>query len=112
MWSKEMKALRTAFTVLALTATALPAFAQSSNNSNQDGFGNTARQNDLPGCSAFPAPASTGTKVGLSYFGPPPSTVNPSLVGPVQLLASGQLDAINGRITLPLYKGYMTGTKI
>jgi hypothetical protein len=36
-----------------------------------------------PGCDLFPAPASTGTAVGLSYFGPPPSTVNPSLVGPV-----------------------------
>jgi hypothetical protein len=34
------------------------------------------------------------------------------LVGPEQELKSGQLDAINGRITLPLYKGYITGTKI
>src|SRR6201998_3317674 len=64
-----------------------------------------------PGCDLFPAPASTGTAVGLSYFGPPPSTVNPSLVGPVQLLNSGMVDALNGTITLPLYKGTLKGTK-
>jgi hypothetical protein len=64
-----------------------------------------------PGCDLFPAPASTGAAVGLSYFGPPPSTVNPSLVGPVQLLNSGKVDALNGTITLPLYKGTLKGTK-
>ena len=63
-----------------------------------------------PGCDLFPAPASVGTNVGLSYFGPPPSTVNESLVGPVQLLKSGQLDATKGTITLPLYLGHMKGT--
>jgi hypothetical protein len=62
------------------------------------------------GCNLFPAPASIGTNVGLSYFGPPPSTVNPSLVGPVQLLNTGQVDAINGTITIPLYKGTLKGT--
>ena len=64
----------------------------------------------LPGCDVFPAPASVGATVGLSYFGPPPSTVNPSLVGPVQLLNSGKVDAINGTITLPLYLGHMKGS--
>ena len=64
-----------------------------------------------PGCDLFPAPASTGAAVGLSYFGPPPSTVNPSLVGPVQLLNSGKVDALAGTITLPLYKGTLKGTK-
>ncbi|HTX35990.1 MAG TPA: hypothetical protein VME43_13255 [Bryobacteraceae bacterium] len=63
-----------------------------------------------PGCDVFPAPASIGTAVGLSYFGPPPSTVNQSLVGPVQLLNTGPIDATNGTITLPLYQGYMKGT--
>ena len=63
-----------------------------------------------PGCDLFPAPASIGTTVGLSYFGPPPSTVNQSLVGPVQLLKSGSLDATKGTITLPLYLGHMKGT--
>ena len=33
------------------------------------------------------------------------------MVGPVQLLDSGKLDAINGTITLPLYLGYMKGTR-
>jgi hypothetical protein len=64
-----------------------------------------------PGCNLFPAPASIGTTVPLSYFGPPPSTQNPSLVGPEQLLKSGQLDVAHGTITLPLYLGYMKGTQ-
>jgi hypothetical protein len=62
------------------------------------------------GCDVFPAPASVGANVGLSYFGPSPSTQNPSLVGPEQLLASGTVDASNGTVTLPLYLGYMRGT--
>lgn len=60
-----------------------------------------------PGCNLFPAPASTGTEVPITYFGPPPSSTNPSLVGPYQLLQSGVVDSIKGTITLPLYKGYM-----
>ncbi len=64
-----------------------------------------------PGCNLFPAPASTGAAVGLSYFGPSPSTVNPSLVGPVQLLNSGTVSATNGTVTLPLYVGTLKGTK-
>ena len=42
-----------------------------------------------PGCNLFPAPPSVGATVPLSYFGPPPSDVNQSFVGPVQLLRSG-----------------------
>lgn len=57
-----------------------------------------------PGCDLFPAPASVGSNVGLSYFGPSPSTVNPSLVGPVQFLNTGKVDATNGTITIPLYR--------
>ena len=64
-----------------------------------------------PGCNLFPAPASVGATVGLSYFGPPPSTSNPSLVGPVQLLKSGRADDQKGTVTLPLYRGTMNGTK-
>src|SRR5258708_1102081 len=60
-----------------------------------------------PGCNVFPAPPSAGATVNLSYFGPPPSTVNRSLVGPVQLLNSGRVDAAKGTITLPLYLGHM-----
>ena len=65
------------------------------------------------GCDLFPAPPSVGATVDLSYFGPSPSTVNPSLVGPVQLLNTGQVDAIAGTITIPLYLGHMaTGQNV
>lgn len=63
-----------------------------------------------PGCDVFPAPASIGTAVPLSYFGPPPSSINRSLVGPVQLLNTGQIDVATGTITIPLYLGHMKGT--
>jgi len=63
-----------------------------------------------PGCNLFPAPASVGATVDLSYFGPPPSENNPSLVGPVQLLKSGKIDLTKGTITLPLYRGSMNGS--
>src|SRR5215471_17967152 len=65
-----------------------------------------------PGCNLFPAPASVGAAVGLSYFGPPPSETNPSLVGPVQLLKSGVVDDQKGTITLPLYQGSVQGKKV
>jgi hypothetical protein len=64
-----------------------------------------------PGCNVFPAAGNIRTKVSLSYFGPSPSTDNPSLVGPEQLLKSGTVDAASGTITIPLYLGYMAGTK-
>ena len=60
-----------------------------------------------PGCDVFPAPASVGSAVPLSYFGPSPSTVNQSLVGPVQLLNTGPIDTSHGTITIPLYLGHM-----
>jgi hypothetical protein len=64
-----------------------------------------------PGCNLFPAPPSVGASVPLTYFGPSPSETNPSLVGPVQLLKSGTVDATHGTITLPLYLGHMKGSK-
>src|ERR1700722_758809 len=64
-----------------------------------------------PGCNLFPAPPSVGANVPLTYFGPSPSETNPSLVGPVQLLKSGTVDAARGTITLPLYLGHMKGSK-
>ena len=73
-------------------------------------FGNGPAPGPLgpgPGCNLFPAPASTGASVPLSYFGPPPSASNSSLVGPFQLLQSGHVDSAKGTLTLPLYKGYM-----
>src|SRR3984885_3292030 len=60
-----------------------------------------------PGCDVFPASANIGTAVPLSYFGPPPSTVNQSLVGPVQLLNTGSVNSVAGTITIPLYLGHM-----
>jgi hypothetical protein len=60
-----------------------------------------------PGCNLFPAPPSVGATVNLSYFGPSPSTVNRSLVGPVQLLNTGPVDVARGTITIPLYLGHM-----
>ncbi len=63
-----------------------------------------------PGCNLFPAPPSVGATVPLSYFGPSPSETNQSLVGPVQLLKSGTVDAAHGTITLPLYKGKLAGS--
>lgn len=63
------------------------------------------------GCNIFPATASVGTTVGLSYFGPPPSTTNPSFVGPLQLLKSGVVDDQKGTITLRLYQETRAGTQ-
>jgi hypothetical protein len=82
-----------------------PATATSNPNTAQ-GPGGSARGGG-PGCDVFPAPASVGTTVDLSYFGPPPSTVNQSLVGPVQLLNTGQVNSLNGTVTIPLYLGHM-----
>ena len=60
-----------------------------------------------------PAPASIGSDIPVTYFGPPPSGVQKELVGPVQLLRSGELDMEAGTITLPLYRGEMTdGTPV
>ena len=66
-----------------------------------------------PGCDLFPAPPSVGATVDLSYFGPPPSTVNRSLVGPVQLLNTGPVNVAAGTITIPLYLGHLkNGTNV
>src|SRR5260221_9581885 len=64
-----------------------------------------------PGCNLFPAPPSVGAAVNLSYFGPPPSATNQSLVGPVQLLKTGPVDATKGTITIPLYLGHLKNGK-
>src|SRR5271167_3510242 len=63
-----------------------------------------------PGCNLFPAIASVGANVPITYFGPPPSSVNNSLVGPVQLLNSGVVDSKKGTITIPLYQGTLAGS--
>jgi hypothetical protein len=95
----------------ATTNAPAPVTGTSPGFNSEQGPGPGPRDLGQPGCDLFPAPASVGTTVGLSYFGPPPSTVNPSLVGPVQLLNTGKVDAIAGTITIPLYKGTLKGTK-
>jgi hypothetical protein len=95
----------------ATTDAAVSVAGTSSGFNSEQGPGPGPRDLGEPGCDLFPAPASVGTTVGLSYFGPPPSSVNQSLVGPVQLLNTGQVNAIAGTITIPLYKGTLKGTK-
>ena len=58
---------------------------------------------------AQPAPPSIGTDVPLTYFGPLPSEVDPKLIGPVKLLKAAQVDLNASTVTLPLYKGQITG---
>jgi hypothetical protein len=50
------------------------------------------------------APASIGAVVPLTYFGPAPSSVNPSFVGPYQNLTAGKVNLGRETVTLPLYK--------
>jgi hypothetical protein len=57
-----------------------------------------------------PAPPSIGADVPLTYFAPAPSTDEPGLIGPFQLLRSGPVDLDAGTITLPLYEGRLTGS--
>jgi hypothetical protein len=106
------KAKRPVATTPATTPATTSGTGASTGFNSEQGFGSTARQSPGPGCDLFPAPASTGAAVGLPYFGPPPSTVNPSLVGPVKLLNAGTVDDINGTVTLPLYKGTVKGKTV
>ena len=84
----------------------------------KDRTGTVALMTALAGAIAFAAPAfaddvtppppSVGTNVPASYFGPFPSQIDRKLVGPVQLLRSGTLDAKKATIKIPLYLGHMT----
>jgi hypothetical protein len=91
-------------------APTLPANVTSEVNFNSDQGPGPGPIGPGPGCNLFPAPPSVGASVSLSYFGPSPSSVNKSFVGPVQLLSSGTVDAANGTITVPLYKGRLAGS--
>jgi hypothetical protein len=75
----------------------------------QSGPGPGPFESQGAGCNVFPPSAAIGTGVDPSYFGPPPSQANQSLVGPVQLLRSGPVSFEDGTVTLPLYKGYVKG---
>ncbi len=57
-----------------------------------------------------PSPPSIGADIPVTYFGPPPSSVEPELIGPVQLLTAGVVDEDAGTITLPLYRGELKET--
>lgn len=92
------------------TQKSYPPVIEATNHFNSDQGPGAGPIGPGPGCNLFPAPPSVGASVGLPYFGPSPSTVNPSLVGPVQLLNTGTVDAKNGTITVPLYKGSLKGT--
>jgi hypothetical protein len=66
-----------------------------------------ASSQDIEDDDVRPAPPSIGADVPVTYFGPPPSSVKPELIGPLQLLTAGVLNEDAGTITLPLYKGRM-----
>ena len=87
----------------AQTALEQPTSAESSTSStfNSDQGPGPGAIGPGPGCDLFPAPPSVGASVPLSYFGPPPSDTNRSLVGPVQLLNTGPLTP---RMGLLLYR--------
>src|SRR5258707_2991749 len=95
---------------IASLASVLAAFAQTVNPNTAQGPG-PGPIGPGPGCHLLPAPGLVGTTVDLSFFGPPPSTTNQSLVGPVQLLKTGPVDASKGTITIPLYLGHMKNGK-
>jgi hypothetical protein len=97
---------RTLPIVIATLAITLVALGQTTNPNTAQGPG-PGPIGPGPGCNLLPAPPSVGATVDLSYFGPPPSTTNQSLVGPVQLLKTGPVDATKGTITIPLYLGHL-----
>jgi len=89
------------FALLFLLSGTIPAFAQ-----------DTASPTPATSDNSQPAPASIGADIPATYFGPPPSSFDPQLVGPHQLLRSGTLDTTAGTITLPLYKGQTANGKL
>jgi hypothetical protein len=57
------------------------------------------------GCDVPIGSAALGADIEEAYFGPEPSTVNPSLISSVLLLTAGEVDTATR--TLPLYRGEM-----
>ena len=59
-----------------------------------------------------PAPGAFGADVPVTYQGPPPSTVEKELVGPLELLRAGETDLDKGTVELPLYRGTVDGDPV
>jgi hypothetical protein len=59
-----------------------------------------------------PAPGAFGTDVPLTYQGPPPSEVNKSFIGPLELVRAGEYDLDKGTVELPLYRGTLPNGKL
>lgn len=70
----------------------------------------SAQISAMPGCAVGAASGAIGTDIAETYFGPAPSTVQKELVGPLQLLTAGKLDARAGTLILPLYRGRVLST--
>ncbi len=65
------------------------------------------------GCVTAPPNGAVGTDIPPTYQGPPPSSVDPRLVGPLQLITAGTLNKTAETLTLPLYRGEMrNGTPV
>jgi hypothetical protein len=92
---KSLKIMVLALILAAVMILSVPTFAQKMQ-------GVAVESNSIA-----PAPPSIGASVPLTYFGPAPSTLQPELVGPYQLLRAGTIDLNAGTITLPLYRGQM-----
>jgi hypothetical protein len=104
MKKRALTARATPLLAIALVAAPLAIIARA-----QSGPGPGPFESRGAGCNVFPPSAAIGTGVDPTYFGPPPSQANTSLVGPVQLLRSGPVNFEDGTITLPLYKGKLKG---
>ncbi len=110
--TRRSRRIARAFTLLSsaimtglLLSVSVPAFAQVGQPANPQKAPNPPAPKALLDDNVGPAPASIGTDIPITYFGPSPSQVQKELLGPYQLLKSGQLDTDAGTITLPLYRG-------
>jgi len=70
-------------------------------------------QEGIPLEEGRPAPASIYPDEHIIVAQPSPSEINPSFLGPVLLMKSGQVDLNKGTVTLPLYEGKLpSGEKV
>jgi len=104
-----------AFTILAALLVALLALGTAS-NAGRSAYAQTPAPTPQPvGGSSNeinPAPPSIGADVPVTYFGPPPSSVQKELIGPYQLVKAGTINMEKLTITLPLYQGKLTSGEL